>query len=358
MPEAYEQEALLKQMLDEVPPHLDKREGSVIYHTLGPVSVALAQQSYMLAYMTELLYMDTASGEWLDKAASQLGVEREPATHALRQINVYDNEDAPLSVPLGSQFAVDSLSFAVTQEIAPGQYQATCKQAGVQGNAYSGAVLPVDHISGLGRADLLSPALIPARDEETDEELRTRTYNTLRRAPYGGNIADYEQKVLSIPGVGAVRIFRASEMELPGHVGILIGDENGETATQTLIDSVAEVMGEDGSGLAPIGHTPIIATSVPLDIDVVVPLVLAQGASLAVAKPAVEQAIIKCIKSVEFTASTVFWARLVSDILSAHESVVDVGSVTINGASENLTLSKTFENYQVPVVGTITISEV
>ena len=46
MPEAYEQEALLQQMLDEVPDDVDKREGSVIYHTLSPVAVWGAQQNY------------------------------------------------------------------------------------------------------------------------------------------------------------------------------------------------------------------------------------------------------------------------------------------------------------------------
>ena len=53
--EAYEYEAILQQMLGQVPDSIDKREGSVIYHTLAPVAFALAQQSYMLAYMTDLL---------------------------------------------------------------------------------------------------------------------------------------------------------------------------------------------------------------------------------------------------------------------------------------------------------------
>lgn len=356
--EAYEYEAILQQMLGQVPDSIDKREGSVIYHTLAPVAFALAQQSYMLAYMTDLLFADTAEEEWLDRVTSDFGIDREQATQAVRQINTFDSAGVPMAVPIGSKFAINDLSFTVTEQIDTGQYKAVCDQAGLQGNAYGGAILPVDNINGLAAAELVSPALIPARDAETDDELRARFMAAARRTPYGGNVADYEEKVLAIEGVGSVRIFKASELNAPGSVGIIIGDENHETATQALIDLVAETMGTDGDGVAPIGHTPIVRTSTPLQINVDAPLVLTSGASLAVVQPSVEQAITGYIDGIDFKSPTVYFAKLVADILNAHESIVDVGAVTINGAEQNLTLEKTFDSYQIPVIGTITVSEV
>lgn len=357
MAEAYEYEAILQQLLDRVPDDIDKREGSVIYHTLAPAAFALAQQSYMLAYMTDLLFGDTAEGTWLDRVTSDFGVDREQATQAVRQINTFDSGGAPVDVPVGSKFAVQDVSFTVTEKLDTGQYKATCDQAGLQGNAYSGTILPVDNINGLAAAELISPALIPARDEETDDELRARFMTAARRTPYGGNIADYEEKTLSIEGVGAVKVFNAVTMGA-GNVGLIIGDEQGNTATQTLVDTVQSAAGVDGSGFAPIGHTVTVGTSVDLTIDVAAAVRLKSGASLEIVKPAVEQAITGYIAGIDFAAETVFYAKLVADILSAHESIVDVGTVTINEAAQNLTLEKTFANYQVPVVGTVAVSEV
>lgn len=355
--EAYEYEAILQQMLGQVPDSIDKREGSVIYHTLAPVAFALAQQSYMLAYMTDLLFADTAEEEWLDRVTSDFGIDREQATQAVRQINTFDSAGVPMAVPIGSKFAINDLSFTVTEQIDTGQYKAVCDQAGLQGNAYGGAILPVDNINGLAAAELVSPALIPARDEETDDELRARFMEAARRQPYGGNIADYEEKTLEIEGVGAVKVFNAVDMGA-GNVGLIIGDEQGNTATQTLIDTVQAAMGTNGDGIAPIGHTVIVGTSVDLTVNVSAEIRLKSGASFAIVEPAVEQAITDYINGLDFAAETVFYAKLVADILNAHESIVDVGTVTMNGASANLSLQKSFAAYQVPVVGTITVSEV
>lgn len=357
MAEAYEYEAILKQMLDQVPDNIDKREGSIIYHTLAPTAFVLAQQAYMIAYLTDLLFADTAQEEWLDRVTSDFGIDREQATQAVRQINTFDSSGASKDIPIGSRFAVQDISFTITERLAAGQYKAICNQSGIQGNAYGGTILPVDNINGLAAAELIAPALIPARDQESDDDLRTRFYTAVRQQPYGGNIADYKEKTLTIDGVGTVQVFGAPAMGA-GRVGLIIGDEQGETATQTLVDKVQAVMGTDGGGIAPIGHTVTVGTSVNLPVNVAAQIRLRAGVSLELVKPSVEQAITDYIGSIDFAAETVFYAKLVANILNAHESVVDVGTVTINGASANLSLQKGFAAYQVPTIGTITVSEV
>jgi len=355
--EAYEYEVILKQMLDQVPDDIDKREGSIIYHTLAPTAFVLAQQAYMIAYLTDLLFADTAQEEWLDRVTSDFGIDREQATQAVRQINTFDNSGAPKDIPIGSRFAMQDVSFTVTEKLAAGQYKAICDQSGIQGNAYGGNILPVDNINGLASAELVAPALIPARDQESDDDLRARFHTAVRQQPYGGNIADYKEKTLAIDGVGTVQVFGAPSMGA-GRVGLIIGDEQGNTATQTLVDKVQAVMGTDGDGIAPIGHTVTVGTSVNLPVNVTAQIRLRAGASLELVRPSVEQAIADYIGSIDFAAETLFYAKLVANILNAHESIVDVGTVTINGASANLSLQKSFAAYQVPTIGTITVSEV
>lgn len=356
MAEPYEYETLLKQMLDEVPDDVDKREGSIIYQTLAPTAYLLAQQSFMLAYMTDLLFADTAEEEWLDRVTSDFGIDREPATYAVRQINTFDQSSSPVDVPIGAKFGINDLTFTLTEKIDTGQFKATCDQLGAQGNVYSGTILPIDNINGLGSAVLVLAPLIPAADAETDDALRERFYQYARQSPYGGNIADYEQKTLAIPGVGAANVFTAVDMGA-GHVGIIIGDDNGNKATQTLIDEVQALMGTDGNGIAPIGHTVTVATSTDLTVNVAAGIKLKPGASFAVVQPVVESTITEYINGIGFNDTTVFYAKLVAAILNSHESIIDVGTVSMNGASVNLSLTKTFANYQVPVLGTVTVTD-
>ena len=355
--ENYEYESLLSEMLSMVPDTIDKREGSIIYHTLAPVAFLLAQQTYMIAYMTDLLFADTAEGEWLDRVTSDFGIDREQATQAVRQINTFDSAGNAMDVPIGSRFAIQDITLAITEKIADGQFKATCEQAGLQGNAYSGTILPVDNINGLGSAELIAPALIPARDAETDDSLRERFYAATRRQPYGGNIADYEEKTLAIDGVGAVKVFNAVSQGA-GNVGIIIGDEQGNRATQTLIDKVQSLMGTNGDGIAPIGHIVTVGTSVDLSVNVIAEIKIRPEASFEVIQPIVAQTITDYIQNIGFTDETVFYAKLIAAILNCSDQIMDVGTVTMNGESENIALNKSYGNYQVPTVGTITVTEV
>lgn len=355
--EKYEYDAIFARMLSYVPGTVDKREGSIIYNTLSPCAYELAAAYYMLGYMFNLLFADTAEAEWLDRVVNDFGITRDAATYAVRQINTFDSTGAAMDIPIGSRFAINDISFVVTEKIAAGQFKATCEQAGAQGNAYSGSILPTDNINGLGSAELISPALIPARDAETDDSLRERFYAAARRQPYGGNIADYEEKVLSIDGVGAVKVFNAVTQGA-GHVGLIIGDEQGNRATQTLIDQVQALMGTNGDGIAPIGHTVTVGTATDLQVNVSASVKLRPGTSFAIVQPAVSKVITDYVQNIGFTDETVFYAKLVSAILNSHESIMDVGTVTMNGAAANIALNKTYDNYQVPTVGTVTVTEV
>lgn len=356
--EDYDFNTYMGEMLAMVPDTLDKREGSVIYTAIAPCAFLCAQQAYMLAYMVQLLFADTAEDEWLDRVCYDFGVERETATNAIRQINTFDGSSAAMDAPIGSRFQINDISFAITEKIATGQFQAQCEQVGTSGNLYSGEILPIDNINGLGSAELIATPLISARDDETDDSLRTRFYEKVRQAAFGGNIADYEEKVLAIDGVGAVEVFPAHIMGTAGAVGIMIGDEQGRTASSTLVNSVQAQMGTDGDGIAPIGHTITVETSTDLAININAAVQIKTGSSFATIEPIVVQAITDYINSVGFKDPTIFFAKLQATILDSHSDIIDIGTVTINGASTNLALSKTFASYQVPTVGTITVTEV
>ena len=117
-------------------------------------------------------------------------------------------------------------------------------------------------------------------------------------------------------------------------------------------------MGTDGSGIAPIGHTVTVETYTDLTINVSAQIKIKTGSSFSTIQPVVVTAITNYINAVGFTDPTIFYAKLQAAILDSHPDIVDIGTVTINGTSANLALSKTFASYQMPVVGTITVAEV
>lgn len=357
MAENYEYQSILQQMLDAVPDTLDKREGSVIYTALAPAALLLAQQNYMIGYLFNLLFADTSTGGWLDRVVYDFGISRDQATYAQRKITLTDTDGQPMDLPAGTRFAINSLTFALSERKAAGEYFALCEQPGTQGNLYTGELLPVDNLNGLGAAVLAPEPVVAARDAETDDALRERFYQTVRRSPYGGNIADYEQKTLEVDGVGAVQVFAAPVMG-PGRVGLVIGDEQGNRASQELVGRVQELMGVNGDGIAPIWHTVTVGTSVDLPVNVAAPVRLRTGASFEIVQPRVEDTVRAYIEDIGFTDQTVFHAKLVAAILGCHESILDVGAVTMNGAAANIALNKTFDSYEVPTIGTITVTEV
>ena len=155
---------IIKDMLEQVPDKVDKREGSIMYNTLAPSAYFLARQNFMLGFLMGLqLFADTATGQWLDRVTNEFGINREPATKALRKITIFDTKNAPYDVPLGTRFAIDEVTFRLIERIDIGQYKAECEQYGVVGNWPRDTLLPVDNIGGnFGYAKLASDPLIPA----------------------------------------------------------------------------------------------------------------------------------------------------------------------------------------------------
>ena len=83
-----------------------------------------------------------------------------------------------------------------------------CKDAGTSGNNYSGNLLPITPVENLTSA-VLGDIIAAGTEEETDEALRSRFYETFDVAAFGGNISSYKNEILSIEGVGAVQVYPA-----------------------------------------------------------------------------------------------------------------------------------------------------
>ena len=222
-------EIILQRMLDSVPDTVDKREGSIIYDALAPAAVELQNMYIELDVILNESFADTQSIDYLVKRAAERGITRKAATYAILK------GEFNIDVDIGARFSLDELNYVVIEQISTGVFKLQCETAGIVGNTQLGALLPIDYISGLETAQLIE-LLIPGEDAEDVEALRARYFGSLDSQAFGGNIADYKEKVNDLDGVGGVKVYPA--WNGGGTVKLVIINSSYGVPSSTLIDTV------------------------------------------------------------------------------------------------------------------------
>ena len=217
----------------------------------------------------------------------------------------------------------------------------------------------------------MSTTLIPARNEETDNELRERYFEALNQKAFGGNIADYRTKVEAITGVGAVQIYPV--WNGGGTVKLSIVDPQYAPCSPEFVASVQEQIdpenaeGETGLGLgiAPIGHKVTVVTPTPVTIDVSAKISLRMGYNMGQVEQPIKDALKTYIQSLreDWADSNdmnmyycdVFLSRVSSAIVNVM-GVANVTDVMLNGAAEDVALVQNGEIQQLPELGEVVLN--
>ena len=349
-------ENIMNEMLAEVSDSFDKREGSLIWSALAPTAAQLAEgYAYLDSYL-DLLMADTAVGTYLDRLCLLVGLERRKATSAMVVGEFRDFEDKLVEVNLGLDFVNGANIYTVIERLSTGRYLLKAKTAGTGGNVSSGTLLPVEYIEGLMSAEIMGIEVF-GEDAETDESLRNRYVDYMTIPAFGGNVSDYEDKLLEFEGIGAAKIFPVCNGA--GTVGAVVGSDIMRGVDETITNYIAEEFNKIDEnnmscGLAPIGHTVYIKSAVELPIDIKAQVVLNENANFDTVNGLIAEALEEYIGDIGFFDVTIHKSPIEMVVFSV-DGVADVLNVTINGNSNSLHLSKTYDNYQVPVFNTLTL---
>lgn len=351
--EEYTYEYILNKMLNSISDEIDKREGSVIYNAIAPAAMELSEMYKKLNIAINEVFIDTADGTFLDNLVKQFGVVRNEATCAIKKGLFYDNNGQLMDVEIGKRFSINSIIYSVYEKIENGIFQMKCETAGEIGNGQSGNLLPIDYIDGLAVAQL-TDILIPGTEEETDEKLRNRFYENVNSIAFGGNIADYKEKIKGIEGVGAVKVIPC--WNGGGTVKLIILDNSYNSPSDVLLQKVQEAVGHEGDGIAPIGHTVTTVSTENKNIIVSTTIILEDGFELSVVKTSIEKAIndyfIEVKKNWENSTSlTIRIAHIESRMLDIN-GVIDIANTTINGYTGNLVLT----NEEIPLLSEVVLN--
>ena len=365
--------AILAEMLARVSASYDKRDTSPIPTALGPAAWAIEGIYMALDQIQNQSFIGTAVGTDLDSLAALGGITRLSATPAVR-LGVFNT-----AISLGARFSTingaNSIDFVATAATAdPLEWWLTAETPGTIGNEYSGNILPITTIPGLTSAQI-TDIIVSGSNEETDDELRARLVLALTDRPFAGNIAAYRDMLLSLTEINSVPVKIGGVQVYPTWDGggtvkcSVVGADDMPISNelknliQTAVDPT--VNSGDGVGLAPIGAQVTIATPSTYTVNVSATVTHTSGTTLLSLKPLIEAALGEYLTEIRSEwgiadpsdptvyISNVYVSRLVAAILG----VAGVTNVSVTSPAADITLTENATTQQVPVLGTVTLTE-
>lgn len=328
-------ERILKRMLSNVSSDLDKREGSVIYTALAPAAAELSIMYIEMDQVLKELFADTADREYLIRRAAERGIIPKAASYA--EVKGRFN----LDIPIGSRFSLNLMNYIAVEKLAAGEYRLRCETIGTDGNSNFGRLIPIEYIKGLTSAEL-TELLIPGEEEEETESFRKRYFDSLKSQAYGGNIADYKEKVSAITGVGGVKVFPA--WNGGGTVKLVIVDSSFQSPNADLIQTVQEKIDPvsdagKGYGIAPIGHKVTVTGAFSEEITISASITYQPGYDANKCKEAIEKTVDEYLEELNrawqgLNEIIVRISKVESRLLDV-EGILDVTDTQINGVMSN-----------------------
>lgn len=335
----------MKRCLERVPNNVDKREGSIIYDALSASVAELAQLYIEIDWTLDQCFADTAEREYLIRRAKERGLEPNQATYAVLK------GEFDIEIPLNARFRLGEYNYQAIEIIddSAHTYKMQCETIGQEGNRHFGKLIPVEPIKNLKKAEL-TELLIPAQEEEHTEAFRERYFNSYHTKAFGGNKADYREKIKGIAGVGGCKVRRATNREgepQGGQVTVIIINSEYQAPSKELIRLVQdtidpEVSQGEGDGLAPVGHEVHIFPVEEVQIKIETNIKYRTGYTFLGLKSYIEKVIedylLELNKSWENTDSIIIRISQIEARILQIEGIEDISETKINGIESNFVL--------------------
>lgn len=376
--EEYTFENIIKGALEKVPDDIDKRQGSVIYDALAPACYQLAEMYMQLKEVLLNSFVTTSYGEYLDNKVIEQGLTRYKATYAKKKIKCIFQDGTPATVQVGSRFSTVNEETPITYKVidvfkneknivVPGEYVVQCETIGTIGNGYIGDLLPITHINNL-KSCKMTTLLVPARDEESDDELKQRFILEVNQRPFGGNVAQYDDEIRKIDGIGEVQIYPT--WNGGGTVKCSIVDTEFNAVSEELIEKVKNIIDpkeHEGTGLgfAPIGHVVTITTPQVININIEAKIHLITGYTIDQVREEIKKSIESYLRELKKNWGiademnryelSIYVAQITMSILKV-VGVANVTNIKINGQPNDLQLVQSGEVQQLPKLAEVTLS--
>lgn len=326
---------ILNDMLDRVNDEYDKTEGSLFYDNLAPISLEFENMYGIMNKMFLNSFVDTAQGEYLDKIANEVGINRKKATKSKGYVKIIGVPNT--IIKRGTKVATDNTIYETTEEVEiadSGEVYVPIEST-LTGSIYNTSKntiinFPVT-IPNLNTVTNEEPTT-DGYDEETDEELRERYYFKVREPVTSGNVYHYKKWALEVEGVGGAKVFPL--WNGAGTVKVVVVDSNMKTANSTLIRRVKEYI----ESVRPIGATVTVEGAKTKAIKITSTLKVGKNVNFENIKEEVKNIIQLHFKKVGFEQGYVSYARIGNLILNV-TGIIDYKDLKLNNKTTNVELT-------------------
>lgn len=352
------QEALHEQMLEEIDPTLDTREGSIAHVMTGPPAV-LGSDLYMdLNSIVKMAFASTSATEvdntvddYLNMRTEEMGVSRKAEEFAKGVVTFSGPEG--IIIEASTRVYKDSITpvyFVVTTEgtipstgsiILPVQ----AELGGLTGNVGIGQITGITG-NLVGTVTVTNEGLFEGGvDRESDQDLYARYLERVRTPITSGNPNHYKAWAKEVIGVGDAKVYPVWDGD--GTVKVELIDSEKTGASAELVNTVRTYI----ESVMPVGPelTVVSAIEVPINLSAIV--ALSVGSSIEEATNKVKESIKLYLRNLAYVDPVVRYNQLASFLLDT-SNIVDFSDLMINGDVANITIS---EGY-IAVLGEVTLT--
>ena len=333
-------------MLDNMTNDIDKREGSFVSNMVSPVGTEFAKYYIELDNILSIMFLEDATNEFLDKKVYDFGIYRKMGTSARGTIKVTGTNGT--FIPKGSEvLSQGELVFYTLNdtwiENEEAIIEVEASNVGVDFNIIANSIdkfaKKIDGVSSVTNEEEFKEGT----DAETDEELRERFFEIIRRPATSGNIYHYEQWAKEIDGINQARVKPLWNGN--GTVKVIVSNNN-----NIVSEEVVKKCQEHINKLRPVGADVTVITPTKLDITVNANIYIEEGFDYAQAMLDFESNLKEYLSS---CTDTVIYTRVAS-CLGSVEGIKDYTELKVNGGVSNIK----YDDEKLPIVKSINLSEV
>lgn len=359
------EETIRSRMLERISDEWDKTEGGYIYDSIAPVAIEMVFIGMMIRKALNLSFAQTTNGEYLDKRAEEHGIFRKEAVKATGEIKITGtvgtiiNAGLQVATEADTALNISSVEFVTTETVTiPGDGYVTVPieavEAGSNGNVMANKIIVLLK-SNSNITYVINPKpTTGGTDIESDADLLTRYLEYVRTPGTSGNVQNYRQWALSIPGVSAVHVIPLWNGN--GTVKVVILGPEKAPANDELVNRVKDyICGEDnyGNRMAPIGATVTVVSAQPITISISANIIIDKTlTTLENAIDVFKNDLNEYLKENVFNAATIRISKI-GGVLIFRDWILDYTDLKINGDTENI---ETTEE-QVIIIGEVSLNE-
>lgn len=340
-------EVIKQRSLDNTNLDVDKREGSVLNTMLSGNTMGLAKGYMAMDGIRNTCFIKNSYGEKLEDRVWEFGLNRKLGKKATGSVVVTGNSGTVLVN--GTVFLCNDLSFVMLNDVEIGAGDNICYlealDVGLKYNLSPGNEFKLKEPNGDVKVITNEYAFKGGIDIETDEELKSRFQKVVSNPSTSGNKYHYEQWALETDGVSKAYVYPL--WNGPGTIKVMIVGKDGLPVTDEILN---ECKYHIESERPVCSGTLTVTTPTELNINVSSNVKLLNGYGVSDIKLEFEEKLSYYLSNVE---NEVVYTKVMA-ILSNVTGVKDLNNLTINGVTNNITISVD----KLPVVGTTNLSEV